>query len=163
MLSVSLGGNWVLETSLRLYGVSYVRLESSLIYLQKAEIQENSRSVAKAECTCFNFAYKPNFLSSSIVTTESGTPEFTPFVTTIVGNIAQNLFRSIEATTQTGISEADHLQGDANTAYVLHDDDPKVVKAGKPFSQHPDYFKSVFLDGVKYKVMLSLHPCVIFY
>lgn len=82
--------------------------------------------------------------------------ETTPFITEVVGRIAQELFLSLSTTT--GTLSNDCLNSGIHTqeSFVVHEDDPAHITWGKSLPDCPGFYESIILDGVEYKVLSNL-------
>ena len=84
-----------------------------------------------------------------------------PVVTTTVHRIAKGLFlRTLIEAKQSVDESGEDMTDVANICLpelpiIVHDENPKSIKWGLPVRGCPNYYRSVYLDGVEYKVSRS--------
>ncbi|KAI5117478.1 hypothetical protein M0805_007182 [Coniferiporia weirii] len=108
--------------------------------LVETEVRENLRTLGKTK--------RPADLAVK------GIDGYIPFVTEIVGKIAEGLFYRVQAIADNGLPENLSLRNIcvSEDPFVAHRDNPARIKWGRQVPNVPNYFQSVYLDGVEYNV-----------
>lgn len=122
--------------------------------LRKLKSERSWKSSKKNPCVKVEdyFAYSNAPLISVDSDVGEDDTETVPFVTEVVGSIAQGLFHKIVATTEVRATDRISSPNNKSSEYRVHEDDPKIITWGKPWNEYPGYYQAVFLDGDEYRV-----------